>query len=308
MSPFITKLAFGIAICGLWACSSGAAVQLDSTHVQWSWPASIVVPLFLTGLSYALGFARMWPRKNHAGVSAGQVACFATGWLSLLLALDSPIHELGEQLFSAHMVQHEALMLICAPLLLLGRPWIVFLWVLPQEWRQRFSFRHSRGWWHIFTTPVVAWLLHAVCLWAWHGPVLFNAALRYPLAHAAQHSTFLAAAGLFWWPIMGHPRQRLSDGAAILYVFTTATHMSILGALLTFAPKAWYGSYSLTAPWRGLTALQDQQIGGLIMWIPAGTILFGATLFLLHRWMQQSDERWQLGRTAKLLRDLAGKA
>jgi putative membrane protein len=119
--------------------------------------------------------------------------------------------------------------------------------------------------------------------------------------HAAQHTTFLLTALLFWWPLT-NPAPRFGYGAAIVYVFTTALHTSILGALLTFAPHPWYSPYVATAPLWHLTALEDQQLGGLIMWIPAGTLLIAVGLWLLVKWLNQSQVRWQYTRMAELAR------
>ena len=275
---------------------------------SWDWPPFIIIPLLLSAALYAVGVLRMWRRTSHAGLTWKSVACFVCGWLSLVLALDSPVHELSEQLFSVHMIQHEIIMLVSAPLLLLGRPSLVFVWALPQRWRKIVALANHwsiRTPWTIISAPIAAWCLHAIALWAWHAPVLFDATLRSDAIHAAQHISFFATALLFWWTLLGEHRSRLSDGAAMIYVFTTGVHMSILGALLTFAPRPWYPVYSLTAHFWHLSPLEDQQLGGLIMWIPAGTILFVATLFLLHRWMKHSDHRWALGNTAALTRQIA---
>lgn len=275
---------------------------------SWSWPPFIIIPLLVSAALYAVGARRMWRRNSHASLSWKPIAFFVCGWLSLVAVLDSPIHELSEQLFSVHMVQHEILMLISAPLLLLGRPSLVFVWALPSRWRRIGPL--TSHWaiqkpWNVISAPVAAWSLHAIALWSWHAPVLFDATLRSDAMHAAQHISFFATALLFWWTLLGEHHSRLGDGAAMLYTFTTAIHMSILGALLTFAPRAWYPAYTFTAPLWNLSPLEDQQLGGLIMWIPAGTILFIASLFLLHRWMKHSDDRWALGNTASHMRQIA---
>jgi putative membrane protein len=129
--------------------------------------------------------------------------------------------------------------------------------------------------------------------------------LRSDPMHALQHISFFGTALLFWWTLIQRYSRGVGDGAAIVYVFTTTVHMSLLGALLTFAPKVWYPSYAVTAPWWHLTGLEDQQLGGLIMWIPAGTVLLIVTLFLMARWMKHSDRRWEFGRTAELIREPA---
>jgi cytochrome c oxidase assembly factor CtaG len=110
--------------------------------------------------------------------------------------------------------------------------------------------------------------------------MLFQATLTHDWVHAAQHISFLGSALLFWWSLLGS-RKRIDNGAGILYLFTTGVHTSILGALLTFTPSVWYPAYLSTAPRWGLTALEDQQLGGLIMWVPAGIVYIIAGLALL---------------------------
>jgi putative membrane protein len=305
---FGTACLFGLALCVDSAAANSGTTPGQISFTSWSWPPFIISPLLLSAVLYAAGASRMWRRKSHAGLAWNSVACFAFGWLSLVAALDSPLHELGEQLFSAHMIQHEILMLISAPLLLLGRPSLVFIWALPAGWRKLGLL--ASHWvvhapWLVLSAPVAAWSLHAFALWSWHAPFLFDATLRSEAMHAAQHISFFATALLFWWPLTGQ-QSRLGDGAAIIYTFTTGVHMSLLGALLTFAPRPWYLAYTVTAPFWHLSALEDQQLGGLIMWIPAGTILFVATLFLLYRWMKHSDERWAFGNTASVIAQIAG--
>ena len=225
------------------------------------------------------------------------------GWGSLVLALDSPIHEIGEQLFWVHMTQHEILMLVSAPLLVLARPLVPFLYAFSAQRRQRVAnlsrtktFRRS---WNFISAPVSAWLISALALWVWHAPWLFARAIENDWVHAAQHASFFLTALLFWWPLVnGAPS--MGYGGALVYVFTTAMHTSILGALLTFARAPWYAPYMGTAPLWNLTALEDQQLGGLIMWIPAGSLLLAAFLVLLVKWMKHSQERWQYTRMAQL--------
>lgn len=281
----------------------GEIPQIDLS--SWSWPPSIAIPLFATGLIYCLGFLRM---RRHAsrGVVPKPVPtmAFAAGWLALLLALDSPVHELSEQLFWVHMTQHEILVLIAAPLMVLSNAGNIFLWAMPRSWRASAGalFGNSRSGeiWSALTKPAVAWAIHAVALWGWHAPVLFNATLRSDAIHALQHSSFFFTALLFWWALV-HRQHGTNYGAAILYVFTTAVHTSALGALLTFASSAWYAPYfETTLAWH-LTPLEDQQLGGLIMWVPAGTLLTVIGLLMIPKWLRTSQRRWELSRSADLL-------
>ena len=186
-------------------------------------------------------------------------------------------------------------MLVAAPLLVLGRPMIPFLWAFPKTTARHLSaWTKATAWqrtWRAITAPFVAWLIHAVVLWGWHVPFLFQATLEREWIHALQHASFFGSALLFWWAIL-HGRERAAgSGAAVLYLFTTALHSSLLGALLTFAGTVWYPVYNgTTASW-GLTPLEDQQLGGLIMWVPAGLVYIVAALALFAAFLRESGSR-----------------
>src|SRR5437899_5521383 len=102
---------------------------------RWTWPLYIVAPLVIAAFLYVVGLIRMRREKGHIRVSSGSVVCFFFGWLSLVLALDSPVHEWSEQLFWVHMTQHEILVLISAPLIVFAKPGVVWLWSFPNSWR-----------------------------------------------------------------------------------------------------------------------------------------------------------------------------
>lgn len=268
----------------------GEILHPDDLWSAWELSPGVVAPLLLSAILYSIG------QRSHVGLTTLQKACFWCGWGSLVLALVSPLHPLGEVLFSAHMVQHEVLMLIAAPLLVLSRPLVTFLWALPIDWRKtlgRWSkLRPVAQLWIFLTLPAAAWLIHAVAIWGWHAPYPFQLTLRSDLAHAAQHLSFFLSGLLFWWAVF-YAHGRKAYGAAFLYVFTTAIHTGILGALLTFSPRLWYPAYSnTTQPW-GLTPLEDQQIGGLIMWVPASLVYLAAGLALCAAWLRESDVRVQ---------------
>jgi putative membrane protein len=198
-------------------------------------------------------------------------------------------------LFWVHMTQHELLMIIAAPLLVLARPLVYFLWALPAHWRERLgAFSKNRTFaatWRTLTGALFVWLLHAATIWGWHIPPLYRASVENEFVHGLQHTMFLGTALLFWWTLVHGRYGRMGYGIAVLYVFTTAVHTSVLGALMTFAQDVWYPIYEgRTAAWH-LTALQDQQIGGLIMWIPAGTVFIVLGLALLAAWIGESEKR-----------------
>jgi cytochrome c oxidase assembly factor CtaG len=252
----------------------------------WEFDPGVVIPLMISAALYLVGSRRQF------GITRLQKTCFWMGWWSLAAALISPIHPLGEVLFSAHMVQHEMLMLIAAPLLVLSRPLVAFLWGMPVGWRRTAGKwakqNYVRKSWVFLTEPFTAWWLHAAAIWAWHAPFLFQLTLTSESAHTAQHLSFFLSALLFWWALF-YARGRKSYGTGVLYVFTTAVHTSVLGALLTFAPHVWYPAYLTTTQVWGLSPVEDQQLGGLIMWVPASLVYVIAGLALLAAWIKESD-------------------
>jgi putative membrane protein len=268
--------------------------NFEELRYWWAFEPGVVVPLAVTALLYAIGVVRL-RGVNTRAIGAVEISCFAAGWLTLVIALVSPLHPWGAVLFSAHMTQHELLMLVAAPLLVLGRPMLVFLWALPKSAaREISSWTKASAWqqiWRAITAPFVAWIIHAIVLWTWHIPALFQATRDSEFIHALQHGSFLFSALLFWWAVL-HGRQRaLGFGAAVLYMFTTALHSGLLGALLTFARTVWYPIYSHTTQTWGLTPIEDQQLGGLIMWIPAGVVYIIAGLALFAGWLREAENR-----------------
>jgi putative membrane protein len=261
----------------------------------WGLEPVVLVSLALAGWLYARGVRRLWNESAPGqGIRRWEAWAYAGGWLALFVALVSPLHPMGRVLFSAHMTQHEILMLVAAPLLVLGRPVIAFLWALPQNWR-RLGQMSKQSWfagtWRWLTLPLVAWAVHAVALWAWHVPALFEATLDDEWVHTAQHLSFLLSALLFWWAVIHSRRRLMGYGAAVLYVFTTSIHSGALGALITFAGSLWYPAYQETTASWGLTPMEDQQLGGLIMWVPAGLVYIFAGLMLFAGWLRESEAR-----------------
>lgn len=283
---FRPTIAIGLAFAVIASAHSGEALQPDGLWSTWEFDPGVVIPLMLTAVLYGLGSQR------QRIATRAQHFYFWCGWISLLVALVSPLHPLGEVLFSAHMVQHEILMLVSAPLLVLSKPLVTFLWELPFEWRRNLGNWAKRDYirkpWVFLTEPFSAWCIHAAAIWIWHAPFMFDLTLNSDLAHTAQHLSFFFSALLFWWALF-YARGRKSYGAGVLYVFTTAIHTSILGALLTFAPHVWYAPYSMTTAAWGFTPLEDQQVGGLIMWVPASLVYLAASLWLFSGWLRESD-------------------
>jgi putative membrane protein len=272
---------------------SDEPLQPHDLWTSWEWDPGIIIPLLLTGWLYVRGIRRTALRRRY------EIVAYLLGWFVLLIALVSPIHPLGEALFSVHMAQHGMLMLIAAPLLVIGRPLVPFLFALPMRWRKALGNFAKKGavsrTWKILTAPMIAWCVHAAALWVWHIPALYGRTLESDTIHTLQHLSFLISALLFWWALVHGREGRLGYGAGVVYLFTTAIHTSILGALLTVARVTWYPVYSTrTSAW-GLTPLEDQQLAGLIMWVPGGIVYLAAGLLMFMLWLNQSEraQPWQ---------------
>jgi putative membrane protein len=255
---------------------------------DWEWDPFVVVPLTVTFVLYTVGLVRLWRRAGVGrGVARWQAICFLIGWLTLVMALVSPLHEYGEHLFLAHMVEHEMLMAVAAPLLAVSRPLGMFLHGLPRGLRLG-SVGAARTqplqWlWQRLTEPTTATSLHAVAIWVWHLPMLLDGTLQSELLHRLQHVCFLVTALFFWWAILRLPRRDYGLGA--LHVFITMVHTGLLGALLTLAPRVFYPLQTQDAPLFGLTSLEDQQLAGLFMWVPGGAIYLCCGLAMLYAWL-----------------------
>jgi putative membrane protein len=267
--------------------------QDRSESLAWTWDPLLISLLGASAALYAVGSLRL-------RVGGWDRLAYAAGWTVLAAALLSPIHRLGEVLFAAHMTQHELLMLIAAPLLVMGRPLAPYLRALPASWRRPIGQMTNVRWITALGAPVVAWLIHAVVLWSWHVPYLYERAVANDFIHSLQHFSFLFSAIIFWWTLIHGRYGRLGYGIGVLYVFSTAVHSSILGALLTFGNQVWYPIYAGRTRIWDLTPLQDQQLGGLIMWIPAGVVFIVVGLAMFAAWLGESERRVQLSRAESL--------
>ena len=291
----------------MWASEAQAHaghVHWSDTSTTWTWNLWVTVPLAVSGSLYMIGTVQLWSRAGIGrGVRIWQALCFASGWLLLVLALVTPLHWLGERLFVAHMIEHEILMTAAAPLLIVGRP-VAMLWAFPGRVRSRIGGWGQSPWiaraWLWLTTPLTATMLHAVALWIWHAPGLYEAALADPWIHWLQHLSFFVTALLFWRALlMGRER---TYGASVFYLFITSLHTGFLGILLAFFRKPIYPIQTSQAAEWGLTPLEDQQLAGLFMWIPAGMVYAGAALILAGLWIARSGPRQQRGRHAHAAR------
>lgn len=279
----------------------GRAPTPDDLWSTWAIPPLPAIVLLITGWLYARGVATIW---NHSapgrGIRRWQVASFAAGLLALALALLSPLDSLSNALLSAHMTQHLLLIVIAPPLLVAGAPLPPILLGLPRAWRISVVGRwHRTGIvrraWRFFEQPLVAWLIAAIVLWGWHVPVLYEAALRHSLLHELEHVMFLGSSLLLWWALiapLGRGDTR-AYGIAMIAVFTTALQGAAFGVLMTFAKAPWYPVYGDGAVAWHMTALEDQQFAGTIMWVPAGFAYLAAILCLMLAWLREAERTAQ---------------
>jgi cytochrome c oxidase assembly factor CtaG len=275
---------------------AGTAEAVSARGSGWTVEPGVVVPLFVLATVYAVGASRLRRLAGRAaGIRRRQQWCFAAGCAAVVAALMSPIDAVSAELSSAHMVQHELLILVAAPLLVAGLPLLAMLFALPRRWQRGvmrvLRRRRVAATWHGLTAPATVWLLHGIALWAWHTPALYDLALERETMHALEHGCFFVTAALFWWGIARGRYGRRGYGVAVIYVFATALHSGLLGAAMTLSPSAWYAPYGATTSQWGLTPIEDQQLAGLIMWVPAGLIYTAVGLSFFAAWLRESERR-----------------
>jgi putative membrane protein len=212
------------------------------------------------------------------------VASFCGGLLVLLLALNGPMHDLSDYyLFSAHMVQHLLLTLVLPPLLIGGTPgWLLRLLV------RRPAIR-AVG--RALTHPVVAGVLYIVTIAVWHLTPFYELMMRNHDVHIATHLMFIAAATILWWPVMSPLPElpRLSYPMGMLYLFLVGLPMMVVAALITLSDELLYPWYAVAPRTWGLSPLEDQQLGGLLMWVPGNLWMFLAIGVLFLLWAKESE-------------------
>jgi cytochrome c oxidase assembly factor CtaG len=263
-----------------------ANIGLDFWLTQWNWEPSILIgTVLITGLYlYAIGplRKRYFPEEP---VKTGQTVSFLLGIFFMFLSLVSPLDELGDSyLFSAHMVQHLVLTMIGPPLLVIGTPG----WFIKPLVRNKIAFRVAKA----LTYPAVAFVLYNVDFWLWHAPPLYNATLENQNIHILEHLTFIVFGILNWWPIFSQSKDlpRLSIGGQVLYLFLSGMPSVLLGAGLTFSPPLYAPYIAAPRVW-GISAATDQQLGGLIMWVPVSISYIVVMSVLFIRWMQQQEAK-----------------
>jgi cytochrome c oxidase assembly factor CtaG len=263
--------------------------MLSAILTQWSFDPSItagLICLWLIYWRYSFG-----PRAEREGSAERRHWSFAVALILAFLALESPLDVLADRyLFSAHMAQHLVLMLAVAPLLALA---------VPPGFAAAARRRIPAAVGKVVAQPVAVFLAFVVDVWTWHAPPLYEATLHNEGIHVLEHLSFIALAALFWWIALApiETGRQLPALARVAYVFVAGIPNTLLGALITFAPSVLYPSYQLAleqpglgralqTQW-GITALGDQQLGGLLMWVPGGFVYLLAIVGIFISWFSR---------------------
>ena len=280
-----------LAFVALTAVPTAAFAHAGHEHGQapaWEFDPLVVVPLLIALVIFLVGQRQLEQRSN---VSRKRSWLFLGGWAVLALSLTSPLHHGGEQSFTLHMIEHELIMLLATLLLAASHAGGVLAWGLPAPLRRSLAANWKAplaSVWRRLTEPVTATIVQAVVLWAWHAPALFDRALDNEAWHAAQHLSFVAASLLFWVAMLDPRRGGYLLSAALL--FLTSLVEGALGALMSLSQSPWYSAYAaMGVSGIGLDPTTDQQLAGLIMWIPGGVVHGAAALALLYRWLSTNE-------------------
>jgi putative membrane protein len=244
-----------------------------------------------------------WRSRQRPGgrvvVPGWRGGCFGGGLLALVLALLSPLAAYDDRYFWVHMVQHLLLLVVAPPLLWLGLPLVTLLWVLPAGARHAPGHRLAHWRWRrrlvgVLTHPLVALLLYLAMVALWHLPPWYDRAQGQSALHETEHALFLGTALLYWWPVVPRPgsRQRLHDGADLLYLMIAGVEGGVLGGVLTFAAQPLYATYQQAPQLGGLSVVLDQQLGGIAMWLGGGLVYAGWVFVSFVRMVQREERAW----------------
>lgn len=259
----------------------------------WTLSPWVLLPWLALGVLYATGLARLWRRAGiGAGIDRLQATGFACGMLALALATIWPFDAMGEWSLAAHIGQHMLLLALVPPLLLAGRPAAAIAHVLPA----RLSARLHRATARLQALATgglgMATAAHIGVMLAWHLPVATTAALQNEAVHWVMHASFLLAGLWFWAALLHRIREpETGVGAALVAIIAVMMAMGFLGALLTFSRRVLYAVYGWRAPELGLDPLVDQQLAGLVMWVPACLPYIVGGLMLARLWLRRAERR-----------------
>ncbi|MCD9047259.1 cytochrome c oxidase assembly protein [Luteimonas sp. MHLX1A] len=275
------------------AFAHGSHAHPPTLAQAWTLSPMVLVPFVLLAVLYAVGLAGLWRQAGIGrGVSIAGVAGFWAGMLALALAAIWPLDAYGAWSLAAHMAQHMLLLALVPPLLLAGKPFAVVAYALPRRWS---SALHAGL--HAPLMRISAWLVpaavaHSAVMWAWHLPGALEAVLASEPLHHLMHLSFLLAGMWFWAAAWRRLRDPCSGaGGGVVALLAVMMQMGFLGALLAFSPRTLYPVYAVRAHEIGLAALADQQLAGILMWVPSCIPYLAGGLWLLWQGLARNERR-----------------
>jgi cytochrome c oxidase assembly factor CtaG len=308
-APLIIFFVFLLSF--FWVGTIYAHTPTDSSlYADWHWRLDVLFVVVFFGATYVRGWLRLHRRAARV-TPRWQLTLYLSALVSVLLALISPIDAMASALLSMHMVQHLLLLMIAPLFILLANPLAAFLWGLPGKWRQRIGrllIRRSpfrRGLW-VLTLMPIAWSLYVVDLWVWHHPFFYELGLRNQWAHDIQHLLFFFTALLFWWPVV-NPAPRLhgaiSYGFRIVYLIAATLQNTVLGMAISLPEKVLYPFYETVPRLRDLSPINDQALGGGIMWV-SGHMYLIPIIVLVARMLTHEEETLRRSQSKGLLKNV----
>jgi len=265
---------------------------------EWDFHPSVVIGVVLLGAVYFYCIGPLRRRKDLGPpVQPWRPFCFVLGLGVMLASLNGPIHDLSDSyLFSVHMAQHLLLTMVLPPLLIAGTPgWLIDAAARPPGLRRLGRF---------LTHPVVAGVLFSAVLLVWHTVDAYDLMMRNHNVHIVTHLQFMVTAVILWWPVVSPLPEypRMAYGPAMLYLFLASIPMMFVGALITLADHVLYPWYASAPRVWGLSPLDDQKLGGLIMWVPGGLYYWAGISVLFFLWSRRErrrDEDEELARASE---------
>ena len=282
-----------LSLIALGAFSAPALAHSEHAHGSgspgWTFSPLVTIPLLIILALFLVG---RWRLQQRSKLPRARTWLFLGGWLVLTLCLVSPLHEGGERSFTLHMIEHELIMLVATFLIAAASAGGTLAWGLPAPLRRALGGSWKAplsALWRRLTEPVTATIVQALVMWAWHAPALFNRTLTSQSWHIAQHLSFILAS-LFFWRAMLDVR-RSSALLSALLLFLTSLIEGVLGALMALSSSPWYPAYAaMGMSGIGLDPTTDQQLAGLVMWIPGGLVHGAAALVLLYQWLKTNGD------------------
>ncbi|HET6876155.1 MAG TPA: cytochrome c oxidase assembly protein [Jatrophihabitans sp.] len=243
---------------------------------------------------YGAGLRVVWRGRSRSVLPAWRVACFLGGLLIVAAALAGPVDGLADDRFSAHMIQHLLLQMLAAPLLALGAPLTVVLLCMSRTARKRVAVpvlrsRSAR----VLLSPPFAFCAFAGVLWATHYPAIYDAAASNTGLHDLEHLAYLGTAVLLWSVVFGFdlgPR-KLDHPARLVLLFCVMGASAVLGLILSTSARPLYPYYVDAASRIGISALRDQHLGGVIMWVSGMVVVAVASVPVLLSWLAEDERR-----------------